>query len=223
MFTWRRVLAGILWGCTLLGAAGCFRAPATPQTLEVVLPDDARQEAEAGTGPQSLAGGTWVGFRKPDPDEPPPAESTPPPGPYGGLLDGGILDRPPADEPMFRVVFAADGRVTGIHDNQYFLADIYGSTLAVDGTVYSTTIPGIAFSAQSFGVSVEDAFGVAILVDVRFVGLPVGRAVIYSWGRGDAQRVDGQFGYLLDFSGGLGDLLLDTNGDQYPFYATRQE
>ena len=50
----------------------------------------------------------------------------------------------------------------------------------------------------------------------------VGRAVTYAWGSGNADRIDGQFGYLLDFSKGLGGLLLDSGGDQYPFYLIRQ-
>ncbi len=210
----------LAWLC--LPLCGCFSGGSGhPEELEVTLPAGAKQTAEAGTGPALLAGGTWAAFRKADPNEPPEEDPEPAPGPYGGLLNGGLLERPPVDEQMFLIDLDADGKATRVRENRYFLESIYGATVVVDNTWYSTTIPGISFTGQSYGVSVENTFGVAIAARVRLFGLYVGRAVLYAWGTGDDQRVDGQFGYLLNFEGGIGDLLLDTGGDQYPFYAER--
>ncbi|RJP38329.1 MAG: hypothetical protein C4547_04645 [Phycisphaerales bacterium] len=200
---------------------GCFTSGAPSETLEVVLPGGAKETAEAGTGPALLAGGTWAGFRKADPDEDPSEDPEPAPGPYGGLLNGGLLERPPVDEQIFLIDLDADGKATRVRENKYFLPDIYGATIPVDNEFRSASLFGVTFAARSFGVSVEDAFGIAIEARVRLFGIYVGRAIIYAWGTGDDRRVDGQFGYLLNFDGGLGDLLLDTGGDQYPFYAER--
>src|SRR5687767_12304834 len=81
----------ILFSLGLL--VGC-KVPAFPETLEVVLPGDERQIATRGHGAEALANATFAAFRGPDPAK---ADA----GPYGGLLDGGILERPPVDGQIF--------------------------------------------------------------------------------------------------------------------------
>jgi hypothetical protein len=203
--------------------AGCPIAPAPLDTVDVVLPGGVTQPVDAGTGPELLAGGAWAGFRKHDGNERSDLVADPAPGPDGSLLNGGLLARPPADTQAFILDLAADGRATRLRENAYFIPELYTSTSAIDGTFLSTTLPEMTYSLQSFGVSVDDAMGIAIVSDVRYLGMPVGMATIYAWGSGDTDRIDGQFGYLLDFSNGLGGLLFESGGDQYPFYLLRQD
>ena len=203
--------------------AGCPVAPAPLDTLDIVLPGAIKRTVAARTGPELLAAGAWAGFRKADGNEQSDLVADPAPGPYGSLLNGGLLARPPADTQIFILDISESGRVTLLRENAYFLPDLYGDSSVIDGTFLATTIPGVTYSLESFGVSVDDAIGLAIVSDVRFLGLPVGMAIIYAWGTGDAERIDGQFGYQLDFSNGLGGLVLESGGDQYPFYMLRQE
>jgi hypothetical protein len=216
------MLIVVLFSVSLF-VAGCFGPPAPPGVFDVVLPGGAKQEVAAHTGPEMLAGGSWSGFRKAGGTEQAEFESNPVAGPYGTLLNGGSLTRPPVDWQIAVIDVAEDGRVTMIRENDYLLSGIYGDSSVVDGTSQSTTIFGLTYALTSFGVTVDDAIGVAVVSDVRFIGLPVGRAVIYAWGTGSTDRVDGQFGYLYDFSEGIGGLFFASGGDQYPFYLIRQE
>jgi hypothetical protein len=220
--------------------AGCPTVSDLPDTLDVAVSTTQKESAPRDSGPPTLANSTWAGFRKPDPDETAKPAATPPGtaqsadaesalGPYGPLLTGGVLPRPPADEQMFLVHFGDGGQMTGISENLYFLADIYGAEVPVGGSWSPSTLPGISFRSASYGLEVNGRFGLAVLVQVRLNGIYIGRAILYSWGtlsggedEGDPDRIDGTFGYVLDFSEGLGDLLLDTGGDQYPFYGIRQ-
>ncbi|MGE0481143.1 MAG: hypothetical protein AB7Q17_11790 [Phycisphaerae bacterium] len=218
----RPILAATLV-LSLVVFAGCPLSTGLPDELDVVLPQNQKQTAAADTGPQSLGGATWAIFRKFDPNAPDDPQSVAPaPGPYGGLLNGGLLERPPVDGLIFRVDVAASGRITRVRDNQFFLADIYGADLEITADRQPTTLPGITYRSASYGVTVGDQIGLAAYVEVDFLGLRVGNAVLYAWGTLADGRVDGTFGYLLNFDGGLGDLLLDTTGDQYLFYATRE-
>lgn len=218
----RRPLAATIV-LSLVVLAGCPLSTGLPSELDVVLPQNQKQTVAANTGPQSLGGATWAIFRKFDPNAPDDPQSVAPaPGPYGGLLNGGLLERPPVDGLIFLVDVATGGRITRVRENQYFLADIYGSDLEITSDRRPTSLPGITYRAASFGVSVGGQIGLAAYVEVDFLGLRVGHAILYAWGTLADGRVDGTFGYLLDFSNGLGDLLLDTTGDQYLFYATPQ-
>lgn len=206
--------------------AGCPTA-LLPDALDVNISADQKLPAAIHSGPPVLEHSTWSVFRKPDPPGTA-APPEPPPGPYGGLLNGGLLARPPTDTRMFRIEFGPGGVVTRVLENLFFLADVYGPSVPVTSQPSPTSIPGVTFRSASYGVQVGERFGIAVVVHVDLWGAYVGRAVLYAWGTvgggedgAGLDRIDGTFGYLLDFEGGLGGLLLTTGGDQYPVYAVR--
>ncbi len=215
----------------LVLVAGCPTVQDLPETFDVAISATEKASAPRDSGPISLAQSSWAGFRDADPVE---ASSTPEstgevavqseaaPGPYGGLLNGGILERPPVGEQIFVVDFGDAGQMTAIHENLYFLPQYYGTEVPVGGTWSPSTLPFASFRSASYGVEQDDRYGLAVVVQVRLGNIPVGRAIIYSWGTLGADRLEGKFGYLLDFTEGIGQFLLMTGGDQYPFHADRQ-
>jgi len=208
-------------GFGVVALAGCFGPPNLPAELEVVLPNDVRRTAPADSGPELLAGQTWGFFRKPDADSPAGDDDSGDTGPYGGILGRGFLDRPEPDTLMFMAHFAADGHIERITDNSFYIPRLAGDDFDADGAFHAARFPGLQYASVSFGVSEEDRLGIAIAVDVRFLGLPVGTAVVYSWGTLAGDRIDGIFGYVTDFELAA-DLLLGSGGDQYPIYAERE-
>lgn len=205
-------------------AQGCGSVPALPTSFDVATSATDRLAADAGTGPAGLAGSTWSLVRQADPSagdtgaEDPPTPS----GPYGGLLNGRGLDRPPVGERIFLVRFGSEGELAEITENRFFLAQFYGSEIPVGGEWTGTTLPGVAFRSDSYGVQVGDRFGVAVVVNVRFGNLFVGQAVLYAWGTIADTVIDGTFGYVLDFTDGIVNFL-NTVADQYPVEGLRVE
>ena len=196
-------------------AAGCFPVPGLPDSLDVFTSATDHSSAAINTGPAGLADSTWSLTRKAEASNPDPAPSrTGPAGPYGGLFAGDALARPPVGERIFLVEFGAGGRMVHITENRFFLAEIYGSEVPVGDEWTSTVIPGIFYRSASYGLQIGDRFGLAVLVHVRFGEIFLGRAVLYSWGTIDGDRIDGQFGYLLDFTEGAPSFL-GTIADQY--------
>jgi len=217
------VVVGILaWG------AGCGGVPLLPASFGVATSATDRVTAEAGSGPVGLADSTWSLARLADPDSPesdgsePTDDADAPPGPYGGLLNGRGLDRPPVGERMFLAFFGPQGVFTGITENSFFLTEFYGSEIPIGGDWNATTLPGVAFRSESYGVQVEERFGLAVVAHVRFGNLFLGRAVLYAWGTIDDDRLNGTFGYVLDFTDGLLKPL-GTIADQYPVEGQRVE
>jgi hypothetical protein len=198
---------------------GCFGPPDLPSDLEVVLPGDARQQAEAGSGAELLENSNWSAFRGDSTTEESPEEA-PPPGPYGGLLNGGILERVPPGSLMYRVHFIEGGRADRITENAFYLPELFGTDFIIDGAFHPARFPGLSYAAASFGVSNDDRFGIALPVEIRFWGIPLGTAVVYAWGTATADRLDGTFGYATDLEP-LPRLLLGSGGDQYRFFAMR--
>jgi len=197
-----------------IGMVGC-PVQELPGTFAVAITAAERVAAARASGPEDAANSSWAVFRKADPESK--AES----GPYGGLLNGGILERPPVDGQIFIADFGENAQVTNVHESKYLLPAIYGEEIEVGGEWAQSTIPFLRFKSASYGVQVDNRYGAAVLVHVRFGPIYVGRAIIYNWGTINGDRLDGTFGYLLDFTGGAADLLLDSAGDQYPFYGTR--
>jgi hypothetical protein len=216
--TIRLALAATL-ALLMSGLAGCPSVADLPDELDVATSASEKHSAPRDSGLPSSGGRTWAAFRAIVPGESDPAAT---PGPYGGLLTGGLLERPPAGEQIFRVTFAADGRPVEVSENSFFLADIYGSTVPVGGEWSAAPLPGLFFRSASYGIEIGGRFGIAILVQVRFGGAYVGRAVLYAWGTQSDERLEGTFGYLLDFRGGPLEALSAT-GDQYAFFATPVE
>ncbi len=217
----RTRVALILFPAVLILPAGCPTATAPPDTFDVAVSATDKRSVARDTGPAELANSTWALFRKADPDESTTASDSAP-GPYGGLLNGGLLARPPAGTQMFVADFGDVGQLTTIRENLYFLADIYGTEIPVGGSWSGSSIPGLEFRSASYGLQLGDTFGLAIVVNVRLNQTFVGRAIIYSWGTIASNEIDGTFGYLLDFSDGIGGLFLETGGDQYPFLAVQR-
>ncbi len=110
--------------------------------------------------------------------------------------------------------------MTEVAENKYFLAKIYGTMVPVGGSWTSSTLPGVAYRSASFGLELDDRFGVAVVVHVRFGNFFLGRAVLYSWGTIADDVIEGQFGYLLDFTDGIV-RFLGTVADQYPVKGNR--
>ena len=207
---------------TLTCAIGCGSVPALPESFEVATSATDRVTADAGTGPAALADSVWSLARKPDPSDANDNAALPPRSPYGGLLNGQGLERPPVGERMFLAHFEAEGELTEITENRFFLARIYGSRVPVGGEWNASNLPGIAFRSDSYGVQAEERFGLAAVAHVRFGNVFLGRAVLYSWGTVADDLIDGVFGYLLDFTDGLLSQL-GTVADQYPIDGQRVE
>lgn len=188
-----------------------------PDSFEVAISGTQKLTGIKGAGIADAANGTWTGRRGPDAK----SDGKAAPGPYGGLLNGGILERPPVEGQIFVADFNSEGGIIEIRENKYFLPQVYGETLEIGSDWARSRVPFIRFKSASYGVQQEDKYGLAVLVHVRLGPFYVGRAIIYSWGTSDPTLVSGQFGYLLDFEKGLADLLLDSGGDQYGFNATR--
>ncbi len=209
--------------CLALGLAGCMGSIELPAEFAVATSGTEKTSAMPDSGLERFANAKWALFRVAEVGEDPQEQTEVPSGPYGGLLDGGFLARPPADAQIFVVEFGERGQALRVTENKYFLADIYGDTVGVGPAWRPASLPGVRFRSTGYAVEDGERFGLAVLVRVEFLSIYVGRAVLYAWGTGDDERLEGQFGYLLDFAGGIGDLILNTTGDQYPFYATRVE
>ncbi|MBI5863037.1 MAG: hypothetical protein HZB38_00720 [Planctomycetes bacterium] len=206
--------AGLIMFLTLVG---CTSVPDLPDSADVATSAAASTSASRDTGPAGLASSTWSLTRKDDPAaaQTVAEDGIAPPGPYGGILSGQGLERPPVGQQIFRVEFGPNGQMLRVSDNRYFLANIYGADIPVGETWTAATLPGVAYRSASFGLQVGDRFGVAVFVQVRFGAIYLGRAVLYSWGTVNGDQLDGQFGYLLDFSDGLL-AALGQVADQYP-------
>jgi hypothetical protein len=223
MKLWR--VASFVGLAILGGAVGCGGVPVLPQMLDVSTSASAKIPAERGTGPAALADSMWSLVRVADPGDPAEADTggeSAARGPYGGILTGAGLERPPVGERIFLVEFGAGGVMTRVTENRFFLPRIYGSTVPVGGDWHGTTLPGISFASASYGVQDEDVFGSAVVVNVRLGNLFLGRAILYSWGTVAGHRIEGQFGYLLDFTEGMVSQL-GTIADQYPVVGERIE
>jgi len=211
VFSWMMILTG------------CGGVPLLPDVFEVATSTTDRVEAEAGTGPMFLANSVWTLTREPDPSgEEDVVMDDPPPGPYGGILQGEALSRPPVGSVIARVTFGPDGEMTQVAENQYFLARIYGTTIPVGGAWKGTTLPRVAYRSASYGAEVGGGFGLAVVVHVRWGNVFLGRAVLYAWGTTGDAELAGTFGYLLDFTDGIVPSL-GTIADQYPMRAELEE
>jgi hypothetical protein len=146
----------------------------------------------------------------------------PPPGPYGGILSGEGLARPPVGERIFLIEFGPGGEMVEARENRFFLAQFYGSTVPIGEAWVNTTLPGVVFQSASYGLQEGDHYGIAVVVHVRFANFFLGRAILYSWGDIDGDGITGQFGYLLDFTEGVVSFL-GTTADQYPVTGERIE
>lgn len=197
---------------------GCGSVPALPETFDVATSATQRSDAQKGTGPAGLANATWSLARVADPNEP--EQEDAPPGPYGGILSGQGLARPPVGDRIFLIRFGQNGEMVAAEENRFFLAEFYGTDVPIGEEWSPTTLPGVVFQSASYGVQEGDHFGIAVVVHVRFANFYLGRAVLYSWGDIAADRIDGQFGYLLDFTEGLVSFL-GTAADQYPVEGER--
>lgn len=208
----------IVCGLTL-GFSGCFGPPNLPKELEVVLPNDVRRTAPAGSGPAAFENSTWSVFANPDAggatDD---SSAAPRPGPYGGFLTGGVVMLPSADTRLYRIHFGDGGRLLRVSENT-ISPEIIGDEIIIDGAFHAERLAGLTYAAVSFGVSEADQFGLAFPMDFRFFGVPVGSVMVYAWGTRTEARVDGILGLLFDFHS-LPDFMVHSGGDQFPILAT---
>jgi hypothetical protein len=219
-----QLLRGLLLLVGMLGVAGgCGAVPALPETFEVATSAELRVEVDAGTGPLGLAGGTWSITRVADPNDlEETVNETTPPGPYGGLLSGQRLARPPVGERIFLVQFEPEGRMVEVTENRYFLPEIYGATVPIGGDWVAATLPGVQFRSESYGTQSDGRFGLAEIVNVRSGSLFLGQATLYAWGTQTDDQITGTFGYVIDFTDGAVPAL-GTVADQYPIAGQRIE
>lgn len=199
----------------LLSIAGCNAVPLLSESLSVAISTAARLDAPKGSGPAALANGVWSLSRKADSSDTANADGvSAPPGPYGGLLNGDALPRPPVGERIFLARFGPAGEMVRVTENRFFLPEIYGMEIPIGGEWTSATVPGVFFRSNSFGVQQSGRVGIAVHVQVRLGEVFLGRAVIYAWGTVSGGSLDGTFGYLLDFTEGAVSFL-GTVADQY--------
>lgn len=198
---------------------GCGGVPGLPESFDVATSATEKSEADKGTGPAGLADSTWTLTRLPDPEGAEGSDEQPR-GPYGGLLSGDALKRPPVGEPIFVVAFGDAGQMVLVSGNRFFLPQFYGSEINISENWHRTTLPGVQYSSASYGLEVGGRFGLAVIVHVRFGNFFLGRAVLYAWGTRIEDQITGTFGYLLDFTDGVvrG---LGTIADQYPIEGAR--
>lgn len=210
-------------GLVAMTAMGCGGVPALPETFEVATSATEKFEAESDSGPAGLTNSTWSLARVAGPNED--AEDsadTAPSGPYGGILSGDALERPPVGERIFLVEFGDEGQMVNVTENRFFLPRFYGDEVQITSDWHATSLPGVSYSSASYGLDVAGRFGVAVIVHVRFGNFFLGRAILYSWGTQAEDTIDGQFGYLLDFTDGVV-RSLGTIADQYPIHGERTE
>lgn len=212
----------VINGMVALVTVGCGGVPALPDTFDVATSATEKSEAEKDTGPIGLANSTWSLTRAADPDDSGDAADSTPPGPYGGLLSGEALERPPVGEQIFLIEFGEQGQMVRASENRFFLPDFYGSDVPIGEQWSGTTLPGVVFNSASYGLEIGGRFGVAVIVHVRFGGFFLGRAILYSWGVQTDDTLAGTFGYFLDFTDGIV-AGLGTVADQYPVTGQREE
>lgn len=201
--------------------AGCGSVPALPESLDVATSATQKGEASKESGPPGLANSTWSLSRLPDPQDAGNVGANDAPlGPYGGILNGDALARPPAGERIFLVQFGDVGQMVHVTENRFFLPDFYGSEVSISEQWHRTTLPGVLYNSASYGLEVGGRFGLAVVVHVRFGNLFLGRATLYAWGTKEADSIAGTFGYLLDFTDGFV-RSLGTIADQYPIEGER--
>lgn len=212
-----------LWYAAALAAAttGCGGVPGLPTSLEVATSTMDTTEAAAGSGVAGLADSVWSIERVADPaqhgDADPPTS-----GPYGGLLTGERLARPPVGERIFLIEFGPVGEFVEVRENRFFLPRIYGDTVEVGGDWAATTFGGVSFRSEPYGVEVGERFGMAVVVNVRFGNFFLGRATLYAWGTQADDQLAGTFGYVIDFTEGVV-AFLGSRADQYPITGERIE
>lgn len=200
---------------------GCGSVPALPETFDVATSGTEKSEAPRDSGPPGFGDNVWSLARVADPDDPDDDSDDTPNGPYGGILSGEALDRPPVGERIFLIEFD-EGVMVNVTENRFFLPRFYGNEIPVGGDWQGTMLPGVFFNSACYGLEVEGRFGLAVIVHVRFYNLFLGRAIIYSWGTmaEDGESLTGTFGYLLDFTDGMV-ASLGTIADQYPIEGER--
>lgn len=218
-----RIRRTALWcvaAALAIATVGCGGVPGLPTTLEVAVSAMDKTEAAAGSGVAGLANSVWSIERT----DPATDENVDPPtsGPYGGLLTGERLDRPPVGERIFLIEFGPAGEFVEVRENRFFLPRIYGDTVEVGGDWASTTFGGVSFRSESYGVEVGERFGTAVVVNVRFGNFFLGRATLYAWGTQADDQLAGTFGYVIDFTEGVV-AFLGSRADQYPITGERIE
>ncbi|MBL8877721.1 MAG: hypothetical protein JNG88_01275 [Phycisphaerales bacterium] len=202
-------------------AAGCAPTFELPASFDVATTASEKTSASAGSGVPLLANSTWSLARVDNGSDSATAMSgDQPAGPYGGILNGDALERPPIGERIFLIELGAAGEMVRVTENRFFLAEIYGEEVPIDGEWAGTVLPGVSFRSATFGVGVGSRYGFAVVVHVRFGEIFLGSAVLYSWGTISDGALTGQLGYLLDFTRGAVPAL-GTIADQYAISGQR--
>jgi hypothetical protein len=214
--------AGVfVWLIPVLLAGGCGSVPALPDSLNVATSATEKSEAAKDTGPPSLANSSWSLARLPDPENGGNDNTdSAPPGPYGGILGGDALERPPVGERIFLIEFGNVGQMVHVTENRFFLPRFYGSDVTISEQWHGTSLPAVTYNSASYGLEAGGRFGVAVVVHVRFGNLYLGSATLYAWGTMETDTIAGTFGYLLDFTDGIA-RGLGTIADQYPIEGER--
>lgn len=200
--------------------AGCAPTFELPGSFDVATTASEKTSAPAGSGAAFLANSTWSLARVDDGSHATETGADAPPGPYGGILNGDALERPPVGERIFLIALGNSGEMVRVTENRFFLAEIYGSEIPIGGEWTATALPGVSFRSATYGVEIGTRYGFATVVHVRFGDIFLGSAVLYSWGTIDGESLTGQLGYLLDFTRGAVPAL-GTIADQYPVAGER--
>jgi len=218
----RSTPAQIVCATVISCLTGCGSVPAIPESFDVAISTTEKATANVNTGPEGLLGIT-LSLSRPAPTVvgTEPRDTSNALGPYGGILSGQGLTRPPEGEEIFQVAFLGENAaMSEVTRNRFFLSQFYGETIPVGGGWISTTLPGVSYKSASYGVQQDGRFGSTVVVHVRLGNLYVGKAILYSWGGITGEQPSNvTFGYLLDFTGGLLEFVGKV-ADQYSVVAT---
>lgn len=191
----RNVVLGLMTVAVLpCGSWGCGSlAGLLPDSVNLSLPDDSMAEAQRGSGVKSLAQSHWQ------------------------FYDG------ESNLPMFVAQFDENGAIKALTQNRILGADIFGSTLYVDGQTHATAVSGLTYSAVAYGAENGSGFAVQARAVATFGGANLGNGKVNVVGWPNEGRLEGTFDYSFTVQGALASMLPANvaTKDRFPFYAER--
>ncbi len=212
----RSLFATALWPALM---AGCISSPVPDFPEEEVVFLNAAGDsgtAPRDAGPPGLANATWAVYLAEQPTSQP-ADQGAPIGPYGGLA-GLVLavPREPGDL-LVRAEFGDKGEITQLTDNTFYTPDIL-PTLIDDGAAHETTLTGVSYAQESYGLQVGDQYAFVAPVIVYVFNIELARGAAYSWGRIDGERIDGTLGFFVNIA-----FPPTSAADEFKIFALREQ
>jgi hypothetical protein len=193
----KRLIPASLFSALLLALpflTSCGNNANLPQSLEVTLPSGIEMNAQAGTGPASLANTEWRVYRVVND-----AQGT----------------------PFLTLIFNEEGSISEFADNT-IAPQIFGDTIILDGERHPTAQEGLTYAAAAYGTESDD--GSEIAFKVRLRGFAAGLLAATGEASAQATRIDedtmeGTFYYktevtIVDIPGANQEETLDFRAEQ---------